>query len=57
MSACTFKAAGAQVLDENAVLAHMCKHAGFDAGEGLFVPGGSLANVAALLLARDRAAP
>lgn len=53
----TFKAAGAQVLVENAVLAHMRRHAGFDAGEGLFVPGGSLANLAALLLARDRAAP
>ena len=53
----TFKAAGAQVMVENAVLAHMRRHAGFDAGEGLFVPGGSLANLAALLLARDRAAP
>jgi sulfinoalanine decarboxylase len=53
----TFKAAGAQVLVENAVLAHMCKHVGFADGEGLFVPGGSIANLVALLLARDRAAP
>lgn len=53
----TFKAAGAQVLVERAVLRHMAVRAGFAAGEGCFTPGGSIANLVALLLARDRAAP
>jgi sulfinoalanine decarboxylase/sulfinoalanine decarboxylase/aspartate 1-decarboxylase len=53
----TFKAAGAQVLVENEVLSRMLGHAGFPAGEGMFTPGGSLANMAAMLLARDRADP
>ncbi|MBU0937094.1 MAG: aminotransferase class V-fold PLP-dependent enzyme [Spirochaetes bacterium] len=53
----TLKAAGAQVLVENEVLQRMCRMAGFQEGEGCFVPGGSSANLLALLLARDRIAP
>ncbi|MEX1993498.1 MAG: pyridoxal-dependent decarboxylase [Steroidobacteraceae bacterium] len=53
----TYKAAGAQVLVEDALLSHMLRRIGFPRGEGAFLPGGSLANLAALLLARDRAEP
>lgn len=53
----TFKAAGAQVLVEKQVLSHMLQKVGFGAGEAMFTPGGSLANLAALLVARDRADP
>lgn len=53
----TFKAAGAQVLVENEVLRRMAAAAGFAHGEGTFTPGGSLANLVALVLARDHALP
>ncbi len=56
----TFKAAGAQILVERELLRHMAAHAGFaDAAgsEGCFTPGGSIANLVALLLARNAAAP
>lgn len=53
----TFKAAGAQVLVENAVLHHMLQKAGFAKGEGCFTPGGTLANLIAMLLARGQAEP
>lgn len=53
----TFKAAGAQVLVEREVLARMAKAAGLDRGEGCFTPGGSLANLVGMLLARNAADP
>ncbi len=53
----TFKAAGAQVLVEQAVLEHMAKKVGFEDGEGLFTAGGSLSNLTALVLARNEASP
>jgi len=53
----TFKAAGAQILIERALLAHMARHAGFADAEGCFTPGGSIANLVALLLARNAALP
>lgn len=53
----TFKAAGAQILVERELLRHMATHAGFTEAEGCFTPGGSLANLVALLLARNAAAP
>jgi glutamate/tyrosine decarboxylase-like PLP-dependent enzyme len=53
----TFKAAGAQILVERALLRHMAKHAGLADAEGCFTPGGSIANLVALLLARNAAAP
>ena len=51
----TYKAAGAQVLVEREVLRHMASRAGFEGGEGMFAPGGSLSNLAALVLARNEA--
>ncbi len=53
----TFKAAGAQVLVEREVLRRMAAVAGFDRGEGCFTPGGSIANLVAMVLARHAADP
>lgn len=53
----TYKAAGAQVIVESAVLARLLAAAEMPGGEGSFTPGGSAANLAALLLARTRAFP
>lgn len=53
----TFKAAGAQVLVENEVLRHTMSLAGFPHGEACFLPGGTLANMVGMLLARNRAEP
>jgi sulfinoalanine decarboxylase/sulfinoalanine decarboxylase/aspartate 1-decarboxylase len=53
----TFKAAGAQVLVEETVLRKLLGAISFEAGEGTFVPGGSLANLLALVLARNAAWP
>ncbi|MFN7943095.1 MAG: aminotransferase class V-fold PLP-dependent enzyme [Thermoanaerobaculia bacterium] len=53
----TFKAAGAQILVERELLRHMASHAGFADAEGCFTPGGSIANLVALLLARNVALP
>lgn len=53
----TFKAAGAQILVENEVLRHMLAVSGFADGDGCFLPGGTLANMVALLLGRNRAEP
>ncbi len=51
----TFKVAGPQVLVEQAVLAKLLAAVGFADGEGTFTPGGSLANLVAMLLARHEA--
>ena len=51
----TFKVAGPQVLIENEVIARMAKFAGFLEGEGTLCPGGSLSNLAAMVMARNRA--
>ncbi|MCC6785213.1 MAG: aminotransferase class V-fold PLP-dependent enzyme [Planctomycetes bacterium] len=53
----TFKAAGAQVLVEDELTRHMANKLGMPTAEGSFAPGGSLANLVALLLARDAALP
>lgn len=53
----TFKAAGAQVLVEQELIRHMADKLGMPGAEGSFVPGGSLGNLVALLLARDAALP
>ena len=53
----TFKAAGAQVLIERALLRRMADAVGFAEGEGAFTPGGSIANMVAMLLARAQAVP
>jgi len=57
VSMSTFKAAGAQILVERELLRHMASHAGLAGAEGCFTPGGSIANLVALLLARNVAAP
>lgn len=53
----TFKAAGAQILVEQTVLRRMAEVAGLVDGDGAFFPGGSIANLAAMLLARNRVDP
>lgn len=53
----TWKAAGPQILIERRVLRHMLHLAGFNDGEGIFTPGGSLSNLAAMILARNEASP
>lgn len=50
----TFKAAGPHVLLEKVLTAHMAAKIGFTSGEGTFVPGGSAANLVAMLCARNR---
>lgn len=49
----TFKAAGAQVLAERALIAHMGQKVGWASCGGLFTPGGSLSNFAAMVVARN----
>jgi glutamate/tyrosine decarboxylase-like PLP-dependent enzyme len=51
----TFKVAGAHVLMEEAVLRRMSELAGYHEGEGVFTPGGSIANLTAMVLARNDA--
>ncbi len=53
----TFKAAGAQILLERALLRRMADAVGLRGAEGTFTPGGSIANLVAMLLARAQAAP
>ena len=53
----TFKASGVQVLIERAVLRRMGALAGMPDGDGLIAPGGSLSNLAAMILARNHALP
>lgn len=49
----TYKVAGPHILIEHAVLSKACEVVGFTAGEGVFCPGGSLANLVAMILARN----
>ncbi len=51
----TFKVAGPQILLEREVLERMTNKAGFSEGEGIFVPGGSMANMVAMVIARNEA--
>ncbi|KAA0216700.1 MAG: hypothetical protein DYG94_08690 [Leptolyngbya sp. PLA3] len=55
----TYKVAGPHALIETALTQHMARHIGFahNEGEGVFSPGGSLANLAAMLVARNQAVP
>lgn len=53
----TFKAAGAQILAERALIRHMGAKVGWTSCEGAFTPGGSMSNLAAMLVARDKALP
>jgi len=51
----TFKVAGPQILVEREVLRRLLRLVHWDSGEGLFAPGGSLSNLTAMLVARNRA--
>ncbi len=53
----TFKVAGPQVLVEKTVLARMAELVGYPEGEGTFVPGGSMSNLVAMVIARNEAVP
>ena len=35
----------------------MCEMVGFEEGDGVFAPGGSISNLMAMILAKDRALP
>lgn len=50
----TFQVAGAQILLEQQVIQRMSGHIGYVDGDGVFTPGGSLANLAAMVLARNQ---
>jgi glutamate/tyrosine decarboxylase-like PLP-dependent enzyme len=49
----TYKAAGVQVLIEQILLDKMKDLAGFAGGDGLFTPGGSMSNMAAMIISRN----
>jgi glutamate/tyrosine decarboxylase-like PLP-dependent enzyme len=51
----TFKVGGPQVLIEQEVLGRMARLAGLDQGQGTFLPGGSISNLTAMLIARNEA--
>jgi glutamate/tyrosine decarboxylase-like PLP-dependent enzyme len=53
----TYKVAGPNVLLENELLDKLTDLAGFHDGDGLFLPGGSLANLVSMVLGRNQAAP
>jgi glutamate/tyrosine decarboxylase-like PLP-dependent enzyme len=53
----TFKAAGPQVILERELIGHMGGRIGYSDADGTFVPGGSMANLTAMLLARNKACP
>lgn len=53
----TYKAAGPQILVERALLMHMLDKAGMTGGDGMFTPGGSLSNLAAMIIARNEMVP
>ena len=53
----TYKVAGAQILVEQEVLARLLAAVPYGHGEGMFSPGGSLANLTAMILARNESLP
>ena len=55
----TYEVAPVFTLMERALIRHMCEFVGWaaDEGEGVFTPGGSIANLMALLAARNRFLP
>jgi len=57
LSLYTYKAAGPHVLLEGEVVRHMCQFAGFPDGDGIPVPGGSMANLVGMMLGRQQAVP
>ncbi len=53
----TFKAAGPHVLIEQEVVSRMCRKVGFEHGDGILCPGGSIANLLVMAVARNEAEP
>jgi len=53
----TFKAAGAQILIEREIIGKLAQMVGFPEGEGIFAPGGSMSNLAAMMVAREEMLP
>lgn len=53
----TYKAAGVQVLIEQIMLDKMASLAGLTGGDGMFAPGGSMSNLAAMIIARNEQTP
>ncbi|MHC4975314.1 MAG: pyridoxal phosphate-dependent decarboxylase family protein [Planctomycetota bacterium] len=49
----TYKAAGPHIQIEHELTSHMLEKIGFEEGEGIFSPGGSLSNMAAMIVARN----
>lgn len=53
----TYKVGGPNILLEWVLLKKMCELAGFENGDGTFLPGGSMANMVGMVLGRNRALP
>ncbi len=53
----TYKVAGPHILIEQEVLSQACSVLGYENGEGVFCPGGSIANLIAMILARNSIDP
>lgn len=51
----TFKSGGPQILIEKEVIRKMSQLAGYSSHDGIFTPGGSLSNMAAMIIARNEA--
>jgi len=51
----TFKVAGPQILIEKEVITRMAAKVGYENGDGILAPGGSMANLTALIVARNEA--
>ncbi len=51
----TFKSGGPQILVEKACIRRMASKVGYEDGDGIFAPGGSLSNMAAMIIARNEA--
>jgi glutamate/tyrosine decarboxylase-like PLP-dependent enzyme len=49
----TFKVAGIQVLIEQEVINNLCRCVGYENGDGIFAPGGSISNMSAMIIARN----
>ncbi len=53
----TYRIAGPHALIEDEVVRHMSGKVGYAEGEGIFCPGGSMSNLAAMIVARNQACP
>lgn len=53
----TYRIAGPHALIEHEVMGHMAAKVGYADGEGIICPGGSIANLCAMIIARNEACP